>query len=158
MNTPRDASLEAALAHIFAAEGETRASWFALTGGERLFTAGQPADTLYLVRSGRLGVFRHQEGETESQFLGVIRPGEPAGEMSLIAGTPHTATAVALRDSEILALPREAFLDAARAHPAVMFELASLMVRRSRETSPRATDPSVFCFVSARERPIRDFF
>ncbi|WP_371514897.1 hypothetical protein [Brevundimonas denitrificans] len=56
MNTPRDASLEAALAHIFAAEGETRASWFALTGGERLFTAGQPADTLYLVRSGRLGV------------------------------------------------------------------------------------------------------
>lgn len=157
MNTPRDASLEAALAHIFAAEGETRASWFALTGGERLFTAGQPADTLYLVRSGRLGVFRHQEGETESQFLGVIRPGEPAGEMSLIADTPHTATAVALRDSEILALPREAFLDAARAHPDVMVELARLMIRRAREKTARAADPSVFGFVSARERPIRDF-
>jgi NTE family protein len=157
MNTPRDASLEAALAHIFAAEGETRASWFALTGGERLFTAGQPADTLYLVRSGRLGVFRQTEDNPEPQFLGVIRPGEPAGEMSLIAGTPHTATAVALRDSEILALPRDAFLDAARAHPDVMVELASLMVRRSRETSQRAADPSVFGFISAREKPIREF-
>ena len=70
MNTPRDASLEAALAHIFAAEGETRASWFALTGGERLFTAGQPADTLYLVRSGRLGVFRQKDDNPEPQFLG----------------------------------------------------------------------------------------
>lgn len=157
MNTPRDTSLEAALAHIFAAEGETRASWFALTGGERLFTAGDAADTLYLVRSGRLGVFRHEDGEAQPRFLGVIRPGEPAGEMSLIAGTAHTATALALRDSEILALPREAFLDAARAHPDVMVELARLMVRRSRETTPLAADPSVFGFVSARDRPIRDF-
>lgn len=156
MNTPRDASLEAALAHIFAAEGETRASWFALTGGERLFAAGQPADTLYLVRSGRLGVFRHQEGDAEPQFLGVIRPGEPAGEMSLLAGTPHTASAIALRDSEILALPRDAFLDAARAHPDVMVELARLMVRRTREKAPQAAEPSVFGFISAREKPIRD--
>ena len=157
MNTPRDTSLEAALAHIFAAEGETRASWFALTGGERLFSVGDAADTLYLVRSGRLGVFRHEPGGTEPRFLGVIRPGEPAGEMSLIAGTPHTATAVALRDSEILALPRDAFLDAARDHPDVMVELARLIVRRARETVPHAADPSVFGFIGARSRPIRDF-
>ncbi|WP_371514898.1 hypothetical protein [Brevundimonas denitrificans] len=38
-----------------------------------------------------------------------------------------------------------------------MVELASLMVRRSRETSQRAADPSVFGFVSAREKPIREF-
>lgn len=157
MNTPRDASLEAALAQIFAAEGETRASWFALTGGERLFSAGDAADTLYLVRSGRLGVFRHEEGQSEPRFLGVIRPGEPAGEMSLIAGTPHTANAVALRDSEILALPRDAFLEAARAHPDVMVEMARLMVRRSRDTAHHAAEPSVFGFVSSRGRPIRDF-
>ena len=37
--------------------------------------------------------------------------------MSLLAGTPHTATVVALRDSEMLALPRDAFLKAARTHP-----------------------------------------
>ena len=44
-----------------------------------------------LLRSGRLGVFKHEEGQ-EAHFLGVIKPGEPAGEMALIAGTPHTAT------------------------------------------------------------------
>ena len=105
--TPRPDTLEAALAKVFA-DRNTRASWFALTGGEPLFAAGDDADSLYLLRSGRLGVFRREEGQPP-YFVGVIRPGEPVGEMALIAGTSHTSDVVALRDSEILALPRDAF-------------------------------------------------
>ena len=45
--------------------------------------------------------------------IGVIRPGEPAGEMALIAGSPHTASVVALRDSEILAMPGDVFFELA---------------------------------------------
>ena len=153
---PRPDTLEAALAHIFEGRRNTRASWFALTGGERLFGAGDPADTLYLLRAGRLGVFRH-EGEQPPQFVGVVRPGEPVGEMAMLAGTPHTASVVALRDSDIVALPRDAFLDAARTEPNLMVELARLMIRRSREQQTGGAEPSVFGFVSARPRPIRAF-
>lgn len=149
-------TLEQALARLFEGGRTTRASWFALTGGERLFAAGEPAETLYLVRSGRLGVFRQAEGQ-EPEFLGVIRPGEPAGEMSLLAGTPHSATVVALRDSEILALPRDAFFEVARSQPDLMVEMARLMIRRARDTTARAAAPSVYGFVSTRARPIRPF-
>ncbi len=151
----RSDTLEAALAQVFE-DRDTRASWFALTGGEPLFRTGDEADTLYLVRSGRLGVFRQEEGQPP-QFLGVVKPGEPVGEMAMVAGTPHSANVVALRDSEILALPREAFFEAIRTRPDVMIELSRLMLRRARETTSGAAEPSVFGFIAARARPIRPF-
>ena len=152
---PRADTLEAALAQVFAAR-DTKASWFALTGGEPLFSVGEEADSLYLLRSGRLGVFRSEEGQPP-QFMGVIRPGEPVGEMALIAGTAHSSDVVALRDSEILALPRDVFFDAIRSHPEVMIELSRLMLHRARQRGAGAAEASVFGFVSARPGPIRAF-
>ncbi|WP_035294049.1 patatin-like phospholipase family protein [Brevundimonas bacteroides] len=155
MASTRPDTLEAALAKVFE-DRNTRASWFALTGGELLFQAGEEADSLYLVRSGRLGVFRQDDG-LAPQFLGVIKPGEPVGEMALIAGTPHSASVVALRDSEILALPKDDFFTAVRTRPEVMIELSRLMLERARERAPGVTEPTVFGFISVRARPIRAF-
>ncbi len=137
------------------------ATWFSLPGGATLFQSGDPSDQLYLLRAGRLGAFRQEEG-MEPQFLGVIRPGEPAGEMSLIAGIPHSGNVVALRDSEIFALPRDVFFEACDASPAVMTELARLMIMRSRQAATKSTAgvPSVYGFVTVGEpitlRPIVD--
>lgn len=153
----RSAQLEDALHRIFEGGKNTRASWFALTGGETLFAEGDPADTLYLLRSGRLGVFRREANEQPPQFVGVIRPGEPAGEMAMLAGGGHTADVVALRDSEILALPRDAFFEAARTEPDLMVELSRLMIQRARDRRSGGGEPSVFGFISARPRPIRAF-
>lgn len=147
--------LETALAGVFE-DAQGAASWFTLPGGVRLFAAGDPADTLYLLRSGRLGVYKQEEGG-DPHFIGVITPGEPVGEMSLIANTPHTATVVALRDSDIVALPREAFLSAAAANPALMTELARLMILRARQSTGTVAEPTVFGFISLSERPIAPF-
>ncbi|WP_374599577.1 patatin-like phospholipase family protein [Brevundimonas sp.] len=158
MPPPRSDRLEDALHRIFEGGKNTRASWFALTGGEVLFAEGTPADTLYLLRSGRLGVFRRDvHHERPPEFVGVIRPGEPAGEMAMMAGTEHTADVVALRDSEVLALPRDAFFEAARKEPDLMVELSRLMIQRARDQRSGGGEPSVFGFVSARPRPIRAF-
>lgn len=154
---PRSDRLEDALHRIFEGGRNTPASWFALTGGETLFAEHDPADTLYLLRSGRLGVFRREHGDQPAQFVGVIRPGEPAGEMAMLAGSPHTADVVALRDSEVLALPRDAFFEAARTEPDLMVELSRLMIQRARDRRSGGSDPSVFGFLSARPRPIRAF-
>ncbi|HZZ35867.1 MAG TPA: patatin-like phospholipase family protein [Caulobacteraceae bacterium] len=153
---------DTALTRLF--EHECRvgdAAWFSLPGGVSLFQAGEAADHLYLLRTGRLGAIRREEGH-EPQFLGVIRPGEPAGEMSLIAGAPHSANVVALRDSEILALPREVFFHAAETDPGVMTELARLMIHRARQTARKASlgEPSVFGFMGVapglKIRPVVD--
>jgi NTE family protein len=146
----RDRPGGSALETLFArcqAEGE--AAWFSLPGGAVLFTAGDPSDQLYFVRAGRLGVFRIEEGH-DPQFVGVIRAREPVGEMALIAGSPHTGHVVALRDTELLSLSRKRFFEACEEDPAVMIELARLMIRRTRQglDGQAAGQPSVFGFVA----------
>ncbi|WP_395673239.1 patatin-like phospholipase family protein [Phenylobacterium sp.] len=141
---------DSALARLFrqaAVQRET--TWFSLPGGQPLYVAGDPADRLYVVRAGRLGAFRREEGQ-ETQFLGVIRPGEPAGEMALIAGSPHSADVIALRDTEVVGLSREAFLEACEVDGSVMTELARLMILRTRQATSVGTtgEPSVFGFVA----------
>lgn len=142
---------DSALARLFASEeAQEHVRWFSLPGGQILCEAGETADDLFFVRTGRLAAVRREEGQ-EPLFLGVIRPGEPAGEMALIAGAPHTARVVAIRDSEILALDREAFFQAVERDPDVMIELAKLMLARSRQTAARGaiSSPSVFGFIGA---------
>jgi NTE family protein len=142
---------DSALARLFRKEAvQAKVAWFCLPGGQKLYRPGEAADQLFILRSGRLGVFRAEEGQ-EPRFLGVIRPGEPAGEMGLVAGAPHSAEVVALRDSEIFALPADDFFEACEQDPAVMTEVARLMIRRTREGSPRdgLGEPSVFGFAAA---------
>src|SRR5436190_2176710 len=128
---------DSALARLFRQEkARNDAVWFSLPGGQTLFKAHDEPDNLYLVKTGRLGAFRHETGQ-EPLFLGVIRPGEPAGEMALIAGIPHTADVVALRDSEIYALPKATFFAACEADASVMTELAKLMILRTRQAAGR---------------------
>ncbi|WP_310216695.1 patatin-like phospholipase family protein [Caulobacter sp. BE264] len=141
---------DSALARLFARAWRTgAASWFSLPGGATLFEPGEAADHLYFLKTGRLGAFRREEGQ-EPQFLGVIRPGEPAGEMALVGGTAHSASMVSLRDSEVLALPRDDFFEAAEDDPTVMLELSRLMIRRARQAQTHAAigDPSVFGFIA----------
>jgi NTE family protein len=151
---------DSALTRLFAREvASDRASWFSLPGGASLYEAGEEAEQFYLLRAGRLGAFRSTEGH-ETQFLGVIRPGEPAGEMALIAGAPHSASVVALRDSEVLTLTRDEFFRSVETDPAVMTELARLMILRNRQSASGAVmgEPSVFGFIglsaAVRVRPL----
>jgi NTE family protein len=149
VSTLTDSLPDTPLTRLFTREvADGRAMWFSLPGGAPLYEAGEEADRFFLLRAGRLGAFRHEEGH-ETQFLGVIRPGEPAGEMALIAGSPHSATVTALRDSEVLALSRDEFFRSAEADPEVMTNLARLMILRTRQSASGGVmgEPSVFGFI-----------
>jgi NTE family protein len=140
---------DSALARLFRDEAvAAETAWFSLPGGQKLYSAGDPADQLFVLRTGRLGAFRREAGH-DPQFLGVIRPGEPAGEMALMAGAAHSADMVALRDSEVFALPAHVFFEACETRTAVMTELARLMILRTRQEASRGTlgEPSVFGFI-----------
>lgn len=152
---------DTALSRLFTGDtASPEARLFSLPGGQHLFDAGDPATELFFLRAGRLGAIKHNEGE-EPRFLGVIRPGEPAGEMAVIAGQSHSATVVALRDSEIIALPSDAFFDAAERDPQVMIELSRLMISRARHGAAQSApvgEPSVFGVVAVVEgQPVREF-
>lgn len=136
------------LAPAAIAEITRRGQWFSLAGGWELFLQGTPPDALYLVVSGRLIVVRETGGRDE--VVGYVRAGEPVGEMSLLSGEPHSASVYALRDTELLAVPRADFEALLHAHADFASALARQVLARARH--PRASfqrsAPRVFALVA----------
>ena len=148
------ANLAEALGHLFETPFGKNASNIALPAGTQLFGKGEESDHLYLVRSGRLGVFRHSDDHPDPSLIGIVGAGEPVGEMSLIAGSRHSASVKALRDSDLLALPRQAFLEAIEAHPDLLWMLTRKLIERTKKASPHSV-PTVFGFYALCDKPIR---
>ena len=119
---------------------------FALPGGATLFEEGETTGMVYMARAGRLAAIVNEPGR-EPRWLGIIGPGEPIGEISLLANIPHTATVVALRDCELLAMPNAAFTAALETNPKVMLEMARLLIRRARGLPRPQQEARVFGFV-----------
>ena len=105
----------------------TEVEWLSLPGGALLFATGEPSDALYIVLSGCLAVFAATD---RKQSLGRVLAGDTVGEMGLISGRPRSGTVVALRDSELARLSREAFDRVFRGHPEAMLRIAQLTVDR----------------------------
>jgi NTE family protein len=124
------------------------AVWYGVPGGHPLFLKGEPADHLYVVTSGSVGAFNETE-DGRLELLGLIRPGDPVGEMALMAGEPHSASVYAVRDAEVVAIPKAAFNAMIRRSPTAMGELTRLMLARMRRTTPRSAGPRVFALISS---------
>ena len=127
---------------------EAEVEWFCLPAGQTLFEAGDPADAFYLVRSGALAAFR-TGADGRPELVGHIRAGEPIGEMALVEDRPHSANIYALRDSELIRLPKAAFEKLTRRHASLMRELARMMLFRLRGGTLRSkAEPRVFALIS----------
>jgi NTE family protein len=131
-----------------AAEKDTR--YFSLPGGWKLFDVGEPSDQIYFVLSGSLGAFRMLPGG-RMELVGHIRAGEPVGEMSMIAGEPHEHAVFALRDTELLSMSRQGFMQLVRSDPAILERLTRVIMvrmRQARKKTGRSAEPRVFGMVA----------
>ncbi len=106
-------------------EAVTELEWMSLPGGGLLFEAGSPADAVYFVVSGCLGVYG-----PGGELVGRIAAGETVGEMGLIVSRPRRATVRALRDSELAMLSAGTFERVLLGHPQAILRLARLTVLR----------------------------
>lgn len=77
--------------------------------GETLFRAGEPGDSLFIVRSGSVELYI-KDTAGQKILLTISEEGDLFGELSLLDSGPRTATAVALTDAELLVLDREDLL------------------------------------------------
>ena len=85
----------------------TCASTMSLPPGEVLIRQGEIADAMYVVVSGRLGVFV-EVGENTVP-VAVSGPGDSLGELAMIAGRTRAASVEAHEAVELLRLDRSAF-------------------------------------------------
>jgi len=123
---------------------------FVLPGGAPLFHQGETADAVFVVASGCLGVFRHNEEDApdEPSLVAEITPGNIVGEMSLLSHTLRTRSVAALRDSEVWRLARSRFDALTKDHPEVLPALMrNIAMRNAMGPTKRRRQPRTFALL-----------
>jgi CRP-like cAMP-binding protein len=88
-------------------------------------------DALFVLASGKVKVVLY--GETGREIiLSILRGGDFFGEMSLLDRQPRSANVVAVEDSELLGLDREAFQTHLTTHPTTALAILAEMSKRLR--------------------------
>ena len=76
-----------------------------LPAGHTLFQAGDPGDSLFIVKSGQIELFI-KDTAGQKIVLTTSEAGDMFGELAMLDTGPRTATALALVESEVLVLDR----------------------------------------------------
>ncbi len=99
--------------------------------GQTIFWAGDEGTGFYLIRSGRVKIFRTSFSGKE-QILHVFGGDETFGEVAVFAGNRFPASAVALEPSELVFFPREAFRQFVAREPELALHMLALLSMRLR--------------------------
>ncbi|MEN8254556.1 MAG: cyclic nucleotide-binding domain-containing protein [Verrucomicrobiota bacterium] len=104
--------------------------------GEFIFRQGEAPDHIRIVRSGRVRIVEEVEG-TPMELV-EFGEGQCFGEVSVIAIHPHTASALALEDCDLLVIPREKLFQLHKTDPELfgmlMLNIAREACRRLKKT------------------------
>ncbi len=96
--------------------------------GGTIITEGEVGDTMYLIKSGEVGIYTtlvEEEGisviktDQERLHLATLKVGDFFGEQALITKEPRSATAIALTDVQLLEFSKRALAIVVKHHPRV---------------------------------------
>ena len=98
---------------------------------EKIFSLGEPGDSLYIVGAGSVELFV-KDNTGAKIVLTVCEAGQVFGELSLFDGGARTANAVCLDESTLFVLDRDDLLAFLRRHPDAALDLLATMGQRMR--------------------------
>src|SRR6185503_11360435 len=84
-------------------------SLWTFQAGEYVFHQGDPGDSLYVIKSGRVAIVKRETQDQETLVLGYRDAGRLLGEVSLIQGTQRTAAVQAVQQTELFVIPQSVF-------------------------------------------------
>ena len=100
--------------------------------GAVIVSQEEAGEALFIVSTGKVKVVLY--GETGREIiLSILRDGDFFGEMSLLDRQPRSANVVAVEDTELLSLDREAFQAHLEANPSTAMAILGEMSRRLRK-------------------------
>ena len=102
--------------------------------GEAIFHAFDQGDALYLIESGAVRIWVHDEN-VEQVTLSELKPGDFFGELAVLDKGERSANATALTDSTLHRLHRDDFHQFMLKHPQVGVALISEIGARMRQTN-----------------------
>jgi anion transporter len=99
------------------------------TPGTTIIKQGDQGDAFYLIHSGAVEVVLEGSGG-HSETLAVLGPQEAFGEMALFSGDPRSATVVAVKDTTVWRLSRDAWADLIEKHPTWPLHFCAVLSKR----------------------------
>jgi CRP-like cAMP-binding protein len=119
-----------------------------LQRNDLVFSEGDHADDLYIVREGRIAITIRSADGRES-VVALMEQEDLFGEMPFFDGEGRSADARALEPAELLAVPYQALRDVLEERPKLLWKVTELMARRLRATDAALAD-SMFLDVTGR--------
>jgi CRP-like cAMP-binding protein len=101
-----------------------------------LFYQDDPGDAAFVVRSGEIAILLNTTDGREL-VINELRSGECFGELALLTDAPRSASAFARKDSEIIVLPRQEFLNELERQPKLLRHVLDVTAQRLRASSER---------------------
>jgi signal transduction histidine kinase len=120
---------EAQLADV-ASAGSTRA----LDAESMVFREGEPGTELFVIRTGRVRVFKQDADGTEVDIAWPVA-GDVFGEMALLDGGLRSASVITQAPCTFFTLDRSAFLGTLRRSPELLAQVTTALTSRIRESS-----------------------
>lgn len=109
--------------------------------GQRILSAGQAADTAYVVESGEIELLVRRGGRRS--LVAVERAGSVLGDVPLLCDMAVPFDAIARTEATLLKLERAVLLDLLARHPAIALRWLTSLVRRLERANRRVVELTV---------------
>jgi CRP-like cAMP-binding protein len=106
------------------------------SAGMTLYYAGAPADSLYLIREGRVRLWKRANGVEHT--TGVYGAGDLVGEEALVPGAHRTSTAEAMEPVTALVIESDVYRALTRKRPELADAVMTQLVERLRKAEGHA--------------------
>jgi uncharacterized membrane protein len=97
-----------------------------ISEGDTLFHAGEPGDSLYVVRTGEVELFV-KDTAGQRIVLTIAKQGDLFGELALLDAGSRTATALALAETELLEMDRDGLMLLFKKNPDTALHMLAAM-------------------------------
>ena len=105
---------------------------------EVVFKENSTGREMFIVYSGKIGLYKEQQDKRVA--LGTLCAGDFFGEMSLVDGSPRSATAIAAEDTQLIVLDESKFLFLIRQQPYFAFMVMRKLCETLRQTTRKWAD------------------
>jgi CRP-like cAMP-binding protein len=102
-----------------------------LSAGDVVFREGEPGDTMFVVRKGKVRITKQVRGGEKT--FAVLGPGEFFGEMAILSGQPRSATAIAIEDVMLLEVDAKRFETMVTTQAEIAVRIIQKLARRLEE-------------------------
>ncbi|MDA2958442.1 MAG: Crp/Fnr family transcriptional regulator, partial [Actinomycetota bacterium] len=120
-----------------------------LSRGDHLFEAGEDAESMFIVITGRVAIAIANELDKRESMVALMETGDLFGEMGLLDGGPRSAMARAIEPCEVLEIPYDPVEEMLQQNPRVLRGVVRMLADRLRIMDGALAD-SVFLDVTGR--------